>query len=111
MRIDFRLTGHEKGISITCIAGESYRDAVSKAISYVKLFDPTLTEADLVPTYIWKGETSVDISLIEVGYWFLSFTQPGKTLPTERLHCDAVAIGDKAIGYLDHFNATAGMFC
>lgn len=109
MRIDFNLTGHEKGISITCIAGESYRDAVSKALAYTQLFDPTLTEADLTPTYIWKGETSVSISLIEDGYWFLSFTQPMKDLPTERLHCSASAIGEKAIGYLDHFNATAGM--
>lgn len=107
MGIDFKVKGWEKDVSIT--DAESYKDALKKGLEWCRLFDPNKEEADLTPCYIWKGETSVSISLIEDGYWFLSFTQPMKDLPTERLHCGASAIGEKAIGYLDHFNATAGM--
>lgn len=109
MRVDFKVKDWEKEIRIT--NAESYRDALKKGLEWSRLFDPSKEEADLTPCYIRKGETSVGISLIEDGYWSLSFIQPMKDLPTERLHCDASAIVDKAIGYLDHFNATAGMFC
>lgn len=106
IRVDFKVKGWEKEIGIT--DAESYRDALEKGLAYARFIDPNKEEADLTPCYIWKGETSVTISLIEDGYWFLSFMQPMKSLPNERLHCDAASIGEKAIGYLDHFNATAG---